>query len=370
MTRPGSRGAALAFALAALAASAARPARAEPGLAILPLGFAASEFRGPASRVAATIASTDAYRESRPPLAGPLVVVWGPGGAAVLTLSGGEVRIRPASRGAGDLAGLERGRGVIPDSRVQGLGGLSVQLEGATRDYPHEALGSAVHARLIVVTERRAAPPSSDPKPVASDVARIEAGAGAVFEDRELRIRDLDRDGSPEILAVRSHRDRGSALAVIGRRDGGWRILAETPPDGEPFRWLNPVGGDGLGPSRPGEFALVRRPHLDGLLQIWRYGRDTLTLVDEKAGYGNHAYGSPAQELSASFEAGDGTTRLAIPTLDRHALAILSLTGGLAEIARIPLPARIATGLAILGRGRDLHILLGLEDGRVADLRP
>lgn len=293
---------------------------------MVPLGFPVTEFRGPASRVAATIASTDGYRESRPALAGPLVVVWGEGGAAVLMLSGGEVRIRPASRGTGDLAGLERGRGALPDSRLQSTGGLSVQLEVPTRDYPHEALGSAIHARTIAITERRAAPPTTEPKPVASDVARIEAGPGAVFEDREPRLIDLDRDGSPEILAVRSYQGRGSALAVIGRRDNAWRILAETPPDGEPFRWLNPVGGDGLGRSRPGEFALVRRPHLDGVLQIWRYGQDALTLVGERAGYANHAYGSPAQELSMSFEAEDGNDAACDPgprsSLPRHPVPV------------------------------------------------
>ncbi|WP_375458805.1 hypothetical protein [uncultured Enterovirga sp.] len=355
--------------LAAPAILGVHPAWAEPSLKILPLGFAATEFRGPASRVAATIASIDGYRESRPPLVGPLAVCWGQGGSAALVAAGDEIRIRPAARRAGDLAGLERGRGAIPDSRLQSAGALTIQLEDPTRDYAHEALGSAIHARALSVTERRASPPTSSPKPVQSDVAWIEAGPGAVFEDREPQVVDLDRDGSPEILAIRSYLDRGSALAVIGRREGTWRILAETPPDGEPFRWLNPVPG-GLGAARPGEFALVRRPHLDGLLQIWRFERNTVTLVEEKAGYANHAYSSRAQALSVGFEAEDGTTRLAIPSLDRHSLAILSLAGGIREIARIPLPARILTGVASLGRGRDIHLLLGLEDGRVADLRP
>lgn len=343
------------------------PAVAEPAVSIVPLGFEASEFRGSGSRVAATVGSTDAFRESRPALAGPLVVVWGPRGGAVLTLAEGAVLVRPAARGFGDFAALERGRDALPGSRVQAAGALTVQLEGPSRDYPHEALGSAIHASTLVIAERQPASPTPEAKPVARAVTRVAAGPGAVFEDREPHLVDLDRDGTPEILVVRSYRDRGSALAVVARRGAGWQIVAETPPNGEPFQWLNPIATLG----EPGLFALVRRPHLDGLLQVWRFAAERLQLVAEKAGYANHAYGSTAQDLAASLPGEGGALRIAVPTLDRRAIAILTLAGSaLSETARIPLPVRALTGLAVLGRGETLHLLVGLEDGRVADVRP
>lgn len=245
-----------------------------------------------------------------------------------------------------------------------------MQFEEPSRDYPHEALGSAVHARTLVVTERRPAPPTSEAKPVAAETTRIPAGEGAVFEDREPHLVDLDGDGSPEILAVRSYRERGSALAVVGRRAGTWQVLAETPPDGEPFRWLNPVVPTGpAAKGTSGLLALVRRPHLDGVLQLWRFADGRLSLVAERPGYANHVYGSAAQDLAVSYP-GEGGMRIAVPTLDRRAIAILAAGAALLEVARIPLPARAATGLATLGSGPDLHILVGLEDGRVVDLRP
>lgn len=352
------------------ALAAASPARADPSVAIVPLGFEAREFRGPASRVGQTAASTDSFRESRPPLAGPLVVVWGPEGGAALTLAAGSVAVRPARHGGGDFGALERGRNALAGSRVQSAGPITVQLEEQTRDYPHDALGSANHARVLAITERRPSPPTTEAKPVAAETTRIPAGEGAVFEDREPRLVDLDGDGVPEILVVRSYRDRGSALAIVARRDGRWRVVAETPPDGEPFRWLNPIvlGPGPKGPS--GLFALVRRPHLDGTLQLWRLAKDTLTLVAERAGYANHVFGSAAQDLSAALPDEAGRGRLAIPTLDRRALAILSLGTTVEETARVPLPARAASGVAAMGSGADLHVLVGLEDGRVADLRP
>lgn len=357
---------ALAFVLLALAASAAR---AEPSTAVIPLGFEATEFRGPGSRVATTIASTDAFREGRPALAGPLVVVWGRGGGAVLSLVAGEVRVRPARKGGGDFAALETLPGAIPAARAEAAGPLGVSLEGPTRDYPHDALGSAVHATTLVVSERDAAPPpSAEPKRIGATRTRIDAGPGAVFEDREPRLLDLDGDGTAEILVVRSDRQKGSAVAIAARREGTWRIVAETAPTGEPFRWMNPVAP--LAPGAPkGLFALVRRPHLDGILELWRWTGTTLDLVAERPGYANHAFGSPAQDLAASFRSGDGGVRLAIPTLDRRAVAILTVPK-LEEVARLPLPARAATGLATLGEGAAVHILVGLENGQIVDLRP
>ena len=51
-------------------------------------------------------------------------------------------------------------------------------------------------------------------------------------------------------------------------------------------------------------------------------------------------------------------------------LAFVSLNGGIKELRRIPLPAKAATGVAALGSGKAAHILVGLEDGRVVDVRP
>lgn len=350
----------------ALLAALPGAARAEPSVSILPLGFEVEQFRGPGTRVAATAASTEAFREVRGAMQPPLVVLWGKGGAAALTLEGGAIRILRAKGGGGDLAALERAGEALPDSRIAGAGAVTARLEMPSRDYAHEDLGSAVHARVVAVTERKPAPPSAEPKPVAQDVVRIPAGEGAVFEDREPHLAQIGGE-APAILVVRSYRDLGSALALIAKREGRWKIVAETPPDGTPYRWLNPVAsGEGVA----SDIAVVRRPDRDGLLQIWRLDGDKLVLQAEKPGYSNHVHGSPAQDLAAWFAAEDGSARLAIPVLDRSALALLSVGPEVKEIARIPLPAKAAAGIAALGRGRDIRLVVGLEDGRVAEVRP
>ena len=354
----------IALVLAALLSAGA--ARAEPSVNIVPLGFEAEQVRGSGTRVAATAASLEAFRDARGAMKGAVVIVWGREGAAALSLDGGTVRVHPAKRGAGDLAALERARDTLQGSRVSSAGALTAQLEMPTRDHAHEALGSPQHALVLSISERKPSPPTSEPKPVAQDIVRIPAGEGAVFEDREPHLVQFGGE-SPAILVVRSYRERGSALVLVEKQGGTWRAAAETPPDGEPYRWLNPAMA---GAAKARDIAVVRRPHLDGVLQLWRREGDKLVLRAEKAGYSNHVYGSAAQDLAAWLDLDGGAARLVIPTLDRTALAILSVEPDLKEVARIPLPAKAANGVVALGRGRDAHVLVGLEDGRIADIRP
>ncbi len=356
---------------AVLILSAVLPATAEPAVSILPLPFHVREFRGPATRVAA-IAPSLAPLRSDPALKDkPLVVVWGEGGGAVLTLVGRDIRPIPLGRSSADLSTTEQGRDAIPASRIETAGPVTATLTEPTREYRHEALGASIHAKSVSIAEKRPVQIGGAAQSVPTEVTRVDAGPGAVFEDREPRLARLGREGPPEIVTVKSYTDRGSALAVIGRRGGAWKIVAETPPIGEGQRWLNPAAvADFLGSGRP-QIALVRTPHLEGLLQLWSFEGDALTLRAEKAGYANHAYGRSAQDLAATADLdGDGRPELVVPTLDRGSLAILSMKSGIREIARIPLPARAETGVAVLGTGADLRILIGLEDGRVADIRP
>jgi hypothetical protein len=343
---------------------------AEPSITILPLGFEVREFRGPASRAAAVAPSIGPLRSDPTLRDRPMVVVWGEQNGAALSLVGRELRIAPLGPSFGDLALAERGRDTIPASRVESAGALTASLTGPTRDYPHEALGGRTHAKQVSVSERKPVPIGAGAQTVPMEVSRVDAGPGAVFEDREPRLVDLGRGGPPDIVTVKSYAGQGSALVVIGRRRGVWRVVSETPPIGTAQRWLNPAGvADFLGTGDK-QIALVRMPHLEGVLQLWALEGDDLKLKAEKTGYANHAYGLAAQDMAAVVDVeGDGQPELAVPTLDRRALAVVSFKGGIREIARVPLPGAAATGVAALGSGRDLHLLVGLEDGRVAHVR-
>jgi hypothetical protein len=352
--------------LAAFALWAA-PARAEPTVSILPLGFVVEEFRGPQSYFARTLPTSPMLREKLPSDQ-PLIAVWGAGGGAALHLDGGvlkEVRW-PASE---ELP--EAPRNAVPGTRMQSAGPLTTFL-AEPRAGGHGVFGGIDAAGRLTISEKQPlAGVSTEVRAVPTKVSVVEAGADAVFEDVEPRLADLDRDGTPEILVVKSYRDKGSALAVVGRRDGAWGVLAETLPMGEPRHWLAPAAvADFEGDGKPG-VALVRTPHVQGMLQLWRFEGGKLALRHEAAGYANHVLGSAALDNAAAVDVdGDGIPELVIPTQDRKALAVLSLKGGIRELARVPLPAPAGRGLAALGSGKGAHVVVALEDGRVAVVRP
>jgi hypothetical protein len=347
-------------------------ARAEPSVSILPLGFAVEEFRGPQSYFARTLPTSPALSEKLPPDR-PLVAVWGPGGGAALHLDGGT--LKQVRWPAGEEPVHEAPRNAVPGTRMQSAGPLTVFLtEPRAHDrgaFDRGALRGIAAGRLTIAEKLPLAGVSTEVRAVPTKVGVVEAGPDAVFEDVEPRLIDLDRDGTPEILVIKSYRDKGSALAVVGRRDGAWGVLAETPPGGAPRSWLAPAAvADVEGDGKPG-IALVRTPHVQGLLQLWRFEGGRLALRHEAAGYANHVLGSAALDNAAAVDVdGDGRPELVIPTQDRTSLAILSLENGIRELARVPLPALAGRGLAALGSGKDTHVIVALEDGRVAIVRP
>lgn len=234
-----------------------------------------------------------------------------------------------------------------------------VYLAAPTNRYTHAVLGDAIEAGALVLLES------------GGSKRMLLAGDDAVFEDLTPRLHDLDGDGIPEIVVVKSYLARGSALAVIGRDpDGGLKILAETPPIGIPNRWLNPAGFGDFSGSGKQEVALVRMPHALGRLEIWRWESGKLRQIASESDTSNHQIGSRILNLTvaADFDA-DGVSDLAIPSFDRRDIRVLRFAGKVSEIARIRLPARAARGMALIDTGREKLLIVGLEDGRVALIR-
>jgi hypothetical protein len=285
-----------------------------------------------------------------------------------LTEVGGEPRIATASgwfRAVADgarirLEGAQPPRyppipaGALTDGRIA-AGKREIArawLAEPTNRYGHGVLGDAIEAASIVV-ERK------DGK---HETVRL--GNDSVFEDLEPRIADIG--GGVKIVAVKSYLAAGSALAVIGERDGRFAILAETPPIGTPNRWLNPAGIADFDGDGAVEIALVRMPHALGRLELWRWSAGKLLKIAETRDTSNHAIGSRAlgQSAVADFD-GDGVADLAIPSFDRRAIRLLSFRGGVREIARIKLPAPVTTNFIALASRSLPEILFGTVDGKL-----
>jgi len=245
----------------------------------------------------------------------------------------------------------------LPDGRIA-TGSRDITrawLAEPTDRYDHGVLGDAIEAARLVIETRDGRQHT------------VQLGNDAVFEDLNPRIADINGDGRDEVVVVKAYLKRGAALAVIGEARGRYRIVAETPPLGQPRRWLDPAGiADFSGDGRT-SIALVRQPHVIGQLELWQWQNGRLRKTAEMEGFSNHIIGTRAIAMSAiaDFDA-DGISDLALPSLDRTRLRIISFApeDNPREIASIALPASAVTNFALLtnSAGKPL-IALALADG-------
>ncbi|MGL4496852.1 MAG: hypothetical protein ACRCYS_05925 [Beijerinckiaceae bacterium] len=188
-------------------------------------------------------------------------------------------------------------------------------LENETQRYAHFVLGGQWEAETLVTRDAE------------GKEFRFDLPADAVFEDREVRIADLDGDGRNEIVTVISRQSVGSSLGVFGVRDGKLVLLAETPPNGQPNRWLNPSGIGHFTGATTLEIAIVRMPHLIGRLELWSFDGRNLTRRFARDGYSTHRIGSRHQRLFSVVRIPSGKNDLLIlPSLDRRSLHVMDFT--------------------------------------------
>ncbi|MDP2411011.1 MAG: VCBS repeat-containing protein [Pseudolabrys sp.] len=255
----------------------------------------------------------------------------------------------------------ERPEGALPDGRVA-YGTRNIVrtwLSEPTRRYGHGVLGDAIEAGALEIETR------------GGHRQTIRLKDDAVFEDLQPRLADLDGDGIDEIVVVKAYLARGASLAVIADRNGKYEIVAETPPLGQPNRWLDPAGIADFNGDGKLEIALVRQPHVVGALELWGWAGTTMRKIAELPGVSNHAIGSRAIDMSAvaDFD-GDGIADLAVPSLDRRRLRFISFVSGAREIAVVALPAQAVTNLALVSNiAKPAVIAAGLADGSLVLIR-
>lgn len=276
----------------------------------------------------------------------------------VRTVAGLTLVAAPAASAASPPADLQ------PDSLVtRGVENIRrAWLFDPTDRYDHGILGDALEAGGLALQRFDGA------------VFRYRLDSGSVFEDRLVRLADLDRDGWDEAIVVQSYLDRGAALAVFALGPDGIRFVAEVPPIGTPHRWLNPAGvadydGDGVV-----EIAFVETPHIGGSLKLYAYVDRRLVPDHTMAGFSNHAIGARVQDMAATLDwNGDGVPDLALPDGQRRSLRVVSFVGGVGkELARFVRPAPIVSAVlpARLSESGPVELVYGLADGTLVVVHP
>lgn len=218
-------------------------------------------------------------------------------------------------------------------------------LGSPTVRYPHRALGSVVHgASLHVLTKRQG-------KTVE---LLLELPVTRVFEDRKVRLVDLDSDGRDEIVVVESDALQGSALVVFGLRplgqaDGGTQSLrlvelARSAPTGSTFRWMNPVGAGDFDADGHLDLASVLTPHIGGRLTLYRFAPPKLEVFAQVMDTSNHRMGAIEQQLAVIVKSPGVRPTVIIPDMQLSSLHALrwEAPGQWKELAEAePLPAPI-----------------------------
>ncbi|NJR13541.1 MAG: VCBS repeat-containing protein [Phyllobacteriaceae bacterium] len=207
----------------------------------------------------------------------------------------------------------------LPDGEVTRLGGWSAWLTGPTNRYAHGALGDRIEASGFAASH-------------AGKTYTFELDDSHVFEDRRVRLVELDGDPSPECVIIRASQTGGAAIAIYDIGPDGISLKAETPDIGRPNRWLNIAGfGDFTGRGTT-EIAAVVTPHIAGSLRIYEVVGRRIIERARIDGYTNHINGTRDLDLAQIADVnGDGVLDIALPRIKDGSPAVVTFAGGKAR---------------------------------------
>lgn len=239
---------------------------------------------------------------------------------------------------------------LLPDARLlQGSLGL-MALGTPTTAYPHGVLGDAVEAAELVALS-----------PGLDVVGRAAVERG-VIEGLAPIGADLDpaRPGLEWVVTV-SNAETGARLVAY---DQDLRWLAEGPAIATGFRWRHAIAVAPFAPDGVPELAVVKTPHLGGVVEFYRVAGDALTLTSTVSPYGSHTLGSRNLEMALAADlSGDGRPDLLLPTQDQQALAVVSRDADGATQQRVePLPGALSSNVAAVTVGASLALAAGVGE--------
>jgi len=245
------------------------------------------------------------------------------GSLAACAILAAALTCAPLTVDAGDASRL-------PDGEVTSSLGVTAYLTEPTTRYDHGVLGDAIEAGGFTVEAKGVR-------------FHYRLGGDAVFEDRRVRLADIDGDDAPEAIIIKSDLKRGAAIAAFRILADRIVLLAESAPAGRPHRWLNIVGvANFLGDGKP-TIAAVVTPHLAGSLRLYRLRGDALVEAARIDGFTNHIIGSRDQDLARIVDVNDdGVPEIVLPASDRRSLAVIAFRKGTVTVAsRHPVARRI-----------------------------
>ncbi len=245
----------------------------------------------------------------------------------------------------------------LPDTRIlTDDGSRLLVLSSATSRYAHGVLGDDLEAGGFTLVNLGEQPEVQ---------VRFEIPGEAVIEGQAVIWADWNSDGQREVIVTLSDADSGAAIA---RYSESGELVAKGPPIGRGFRWRHQIALAPFGPEGELELAVVRTPHIGGVVEFYRMLDGALEIAAEFPGYTSHALGSPNLDMALAADLdGDGTVEVVLTTQARTELVGVQRNLEGAEVVwKTPIDGKLTTNLAAVtdSEGR-IQLAAGRGDGVV-----
>ena len=228
--------------------------------------------------------------------------------------------------------------------------GERIVLTGNSSRYNHGIFGRRENATGFVVMKNGV------------ETVRFELPGESVFETLRPTIVDLiPENPGEEILLTVSDKNSGSRISVFSLEG---ELLGSSDPIGRGFRWLHLLAAAEFGNGDAMSVAVVRTPHIGGILQFYEWYGDRLVMVSSQSNLSTHQIGSDNlnMALAADFDGVDGA-ELMLPTKNYTELVVIKVEDGeIRIINRFSLPGRLNTNIYFDGEGPS-SIWVGVEKG-------
>jgi len=225
----------------------------------------------------------------------------------------------------------------LPDARIlQDESGRILLLSQPTNQYGHGVLGDSIEAAGFTLVE------SND------ELRVVTAGTvdqSAVIEGIVPIWSDLNGDNIREIIVTESDANQGAR--IVAYAETGIPI-AVGPAIGQGYRWRHQLAVAPFGPAGELELAVVRTPHIGGILEFYQMRGNQLEIVATLSGFSTHSIGSRNLDnaLAGDFD-GDGIIELLLPDQAHENLGAVHRTDSGVEVEWwLPLAGKHTSNLA------------------------
>ena len=225
-----------------------------------------------------------------------------------------------------------------------------ILLTGPTDRYAHAVLGDGLEAASVSVF--------SDDLDL---IANYSLPEPFVIEQRRALPFAFDISGqvTTGMLLTRSSNQTGAGVVLLRLSEGGLELLAEAPPIGTGFRWLNAFASAG------GSAYAVRTPHIGGPLERYRLQDGELRAEPFDLGVTNHVYGARNLDLGVLLTSDSKQDVLAVALQDLNGVRLISCAARCEVSATFETAAPLSSNLVRLERDGDIYVAFADTSGAV-----